>query len=37
LRAENQRLARDLAKRDAALVVLGKTHALLEMLSEGSG
>jgi transposase len=36
LRAENQRLKKDLAKKDAALVVLGKTHALLEMLSESA-
>lgn len=36
LRAENQRLKKNLAKKDAALVVLGKTHALLEMLSESA-
>jgi transposase len=36
LRAENQRLKKDLAKKDAALVVPGKTHALLEMLSESA-
>jgi transposase-like protein len=31
------RLEREVAKRDAALEVLGKTHALLEMLSESAG
>jgi transposase-like protein len=36
LRAENVRLKKDLATKDAALVVLGKTHALLEMLSESA-
>jgi transposase len=36
LRAENERLKKDLAKKDAALVVPGKTHALLEMLSESA-
>jgi transposase len=36
LRAENQRLKKDLAKKDGALVVLGKTHVLLEMLSESA-
>ena len=36
LRAQNVRLRKDLAKKDAALVVLGKVHALLEMLSEGA-
>jgi hypothetical protein len=37
LPAENQRLTRDLAMKGTALVVLGKTHALLELLSEGAG
>ena len=36
LRAENARLRKDLAKKVAAPVVLEKTHALLEMLSEGA-
>ncbi|WP_328911663.1 MULTISPECIES: hypothetical protein [unclassified Streptomyces] len=33
LRAGNERLRREVARKDAALEVLGKTHALLEQLS----
>jgi transposase-like protein len=36
LRKKVARLEKDVAKRDAALEVLGKAHALLEMLSEGA-
>lgn len=37
LAAENERLAAELAKTKAALEVVGKAHALLELLSEGAG
>ncbi|WP_326696587.1 hypothetical protein OG909_13740 [Streptomyces sp. NBC_01754] len=33
LRRENERLRKEVARKDAALEVLGKTHALLEQLS----
>jgi transposase-like protein len=36
LRRANQRLARELAKTQAALEVVGKAHALLELLSESA-
>lgn len=36
LRRENERLARELAKTRAALEVVGKAHALLELLSESA-
>ena len=36
LRRENERLARELAKTKAALEVVGKAHALLELLSESA-
>ncbi len=36
LRRENQRLKKDLAKRDAALEVMGKASALLELLAESA-
>ncbi|CAM5684949.1 transposase [Kitasatospora aureofaciens] len=36
LRKKVARLEQDVAKRDAALAVLGKAHALLEMLSESA-
>ena len=36
LRRENERLARELAKARAALDVVGKAHALLELLSESA-
>ena len=36
LRAENERLAGELAKTKAALEVVGKAHALLELLSESA-
>jgi transposase-like protein len=36
LRKKVARLEKDLAKRDAALEVMGKAHALLEMLSESA-
>ena len=36
LRRENERLARELAKTRAALDVVGKAHALLELLSESA-
>jgi transposase len=36
LRGENQRLQRELAKTQAALDVVGKAHALLELLSESA-
>lgn len=36
LAAENERLAAELAKTKAALEVVGKAHALLELLSEGA-
>jgi transposase-like protein len=36
LRRDNERLARELAKTRAALDVVGKAHALLELLSESA-
>jgi transposase-like protein len=36
LRTENERLAGELAKTKAALEVVGKAHALLELLSESA-
>ena len=36
LRQENERLAAELAKTRAVLEVMGKAHALLEILSEGA-
>ncbi|WP_441248211.1 transposase [Kitasatospora sp. McL0602] len=36
LRKKVTRLEKDVAQRDAALAVLGKAHALLEMLSESA-
>jgi len=36
LRKENERLAADLARTKAALEVVGKAHALLELLSESA-
>jgi transposase-like protein len=36
LRRENERLARELAKQKAALEIMGKAHALLELLSESA-
>jgi hypothetical protein len=36
LRKENEKLARELARTRAALEVVGKAHALLELLSESA-
>ncbi len=36
LRRENERLATELARTKAALEVVGKTHALLELISESA-
>jgi transposase len=36
LRAQNERLAKKLATTEAALEIMGKAHALLEMLSESA-
>ena len=36
LRSRNERLERELAKNKAALVIMGKAHELLELLSESS-
>jgi transposase-like protein len=36
LRRQNEKLARDLARAQAALEVMGKAHALLELLSESA-
>jgi transposase len=36
LRRENERLVRELAKQKAALEIMGKAHALLELLSESA-
>lgn len=36
LRARNERLENELAKTKAALEVVGKAHALLELLSESA-
>jgi transposase len=36
LRKENEKLARELARTKASLEVVGKAHALLEMLSESA-
>jgi hypothetical protein len=36
LRRDNERLARELARTKAALDVVGKAHALLELLSESA-
>lgn len=37
LRAENQRLRRELAKSQAVVEIMGKLHGLLETLSESTG
>jgi transposase-like protein len=37
LRAENERLARELAKSQAVVEVMGKLHGLLETISESTG
>jgi transposase len=37
LRKENERLATELARTKAALEIMGKAHALLELLSESAG
>jgi len=36
LRRRNERLERELAKTEAALMIMGKAHELLELLSESS-
>jgi len=36
LRRQNEKLARDLARTQTALEIMGKAHALLELLSEGA-
>jgi transposase-like protein len=36
LRRQNERLAADLARNKAALEIMGKAHALLELLSESA-
>jgi transposase len=36
LRGQNEKLARDLARTQAALEIMGKAHALLELLSESA-
>lgn len=36
LRRQNERLAKDLARTQAALEIMGKAHALLELLSESA-
>ena len=36
LRRQNEKLARDLARTQAALDIMGKAHALLELLSESA-
>jgi hypothetical protein len=36
LRGQNEKLARDLAPTRAALEIMGKAHALLELLSESA-
>jgi hypothetical protein len=36
LRKQNEKLARDLARTQAALEIMGKAHALLELLSESA-
>jgi transposase-like protein len=36
LRRQNEKLARDLARTQAALDIVGKAHALLELLSESA-
>jgi transposase len=36
LRRQNEKLARDLARTQAALEIMGKAHALLELLSEST-
>jgi transposase-like protein len=36
LRRQNEKLARDLARSQAALEIMGKAHALLELLSESA-
>jgi len=37
LRAENQRLARELAKSQAVVEIMGKLQGLLETISESTG
>ena len=36
LRRQNEKLAKDLARTQAALEIMGKAHALLELLSESA-
>ena len=36
LRRQNEKLAKDLARSQAALEIMGKAHALLELLSEST-
>ena len=36
LRRQNERLAADLARNKAALEIMGKTHAFLQLLSENA-
>ena len=36
LRRQNEKLANDLARTQAALEIMGKAHALLELLSESA-
>jgi transposase len=36
LRRQNEKLAKDLARTQAALDIMGKAHALLELLSESA-
>ena len=36
LRRQNEKLARDLARTQTALDIMGKAHALLELLSESA-
>jgi hypothetical protein len=36
LRRQNEKLARDLARTQAALEIMGKAHALLDLLSESA-
>jgi hypothetical protein len=36
LRRQNEKLARDLARTQTALDIMGKAHALLELLSEST-
>ena len=36
LRRQNEKLAKDLARTQTALEIMGKAHALLELLSESA-